>query len=482
MILSDCCKKFSCKKTAIVIYFNIWESIRRLTARSAPGNRFFSEKQKKQTTIKKLATEVKMERFDEYLNDLKALIAIDSSKTKPEDGAPFGRGAADALKTFIAVAKRLGFTVIDYDGYVAEVVYGEGDEIGIIGHLDVVPASGNWTYPPFELTEKDGYLFGRGVADDKGPTLAALYALNELKNSGVKCNKKFRLFAGTNEESGWKDLEYLNTVTNLPKYGFSPDGDFPVSYAEKGVFHLIFPLPSLKNFYELSGGSVINAVCDKASVRAKNAADLAVAESFGLSVSDGNLITSVGKAAHGSAPHKGVNAFKALFKYLAACGEDVTDYYEYLFCDKAGVMELKNEQGNVTFSPDIIEARDGSLCLICDCRIPAPFDFVKDVKPLFDKTGLKMSFIEGHPVFMTPKNCELVRKLIGAYNRVTGENAEPVSLGGSTFARAFEQGCAFGVEFPGEEYHIHEPDERINIKLLLKAYDIIKAAIFDLAE
>ena len=93
-----------------------------------------------------------------------------------------------------------------------------------------------------------------------------------------------------------------------------------------------------------------------------------------------------------------------------------------------------------------------------------------------------MSFIEGHPVFMTPKNCELVRKLIGAYNRVTGENAEPVSLGGSTFARAFEQGCAFGVEFPGEEYHIHEPDERINIKLLLKAYDIIKAAIFDLAE
>ncbi len=422
-----------------------------------------------------------MQNFAEFKKDLAALISFNSVKGERESGAPFGKETAGALGAFIKIAEKMGFKTINYDGYAAEVSYGDGEEIGIIGHLDVVPAGGGWSVPPFSLTEKNETLYGRGVCDDKGPLLAALYALNELKNSGIKCNKKFRLFAGTNEETGWQDLEYLKTKTALPEYGFSPDGNFPVSYSEKGVYILTFPLPELKNFCALTGGTAINAVCAQASVRAKAGTDLKLLAEYGLKEKDG-IIESAGKAAHGSAPQNGINAFKALFGYMSGCGEPLYPYYEYLFCDSLGIMKRENEQGNLTFSPDIIEEKDGRYFLSCDCRVPAPMDFVKDVKPLFDETGLEFTFTEKHPPFMVPKDSEIVKKLLGAYNKVTGENLSAVKMGGSTFARAFRQGCSFGFEFPYADNHIHEADERISVELLLKGYEIIKTALFDLAK
>ena len=61
--------------------------------------------------------------------------------------------------------------------------------------MDVVPSGeeADWQTPPFVATEKDGYLFGRGVQDDKGPSMAALYAVKALLNSGVRFKKRVRL-------------------------------------------------------------------------------------------------------------------------------------------------------------------------------------------------------------------------------------------------------------------------------------------------
>ena len=145
----------------------------------------------------------------QFLYDLKQLISIDSVKTAPSKNAPFGEGVKKALRFFLSLAEKMGFTVINYDDYAGEICYGEGQEIGIIGHLDVVPVGNGWTYPPFSLTEKDGYLIGRGVGDDKGAMLISLYALKELKDSGIFCNKKIRLFVGCDEESGWQDIGLL---------------------------------------------------------------------------------------------------------------------------------------------------------------------------------------------------------------------------------------------------------------------------------
>jgi succinyl-diaminopimelate desuccinylase len=422
--------------------------------------------------------------FNSFVLDLKNLISFNSEKAKASEGAPFGEQNKKALDYFLSVASRFGFQTINYDNYAGEVVFGnaDGQEIGIIGHLDVVPAGDNWSFDPFTLTEKDGYFYGRGVTDDKGGTLLALYALKELKDSGLPVSVKFRLFAGCNEESGWEDVEYLKTKTTMPKYGFSPDGDFPLSYAEKGMYELKFTLPKLKNFSSLSGGTVVNAVCAYAScVATENGIDRKLLKKHGLSLKNGNVIESFGKSAHGSSPNKGVNALKSLFNYFLDMGENVSSVCEYLFNDKAKIFSLSNEQGIVTFSPDLICEDEFGVYITCDLRIPAPFT-TDTVKPKLDEFGIKYSLIERHPPVMVEKDGFFVSTLLSAYNLVTGENAKPISLSGSTFARAFACGCAFGLLFPNSDASMHCADEKCKISELKMAYEIYKTAIFSLAK
>lgn len=418
-----------------------------------------------------------------FINDLKNLIAFESVMHPASPGAPFGTENKKALEYFLSLASNFGFETINYDNYAGEVVFGNpnGREIGIIGHLDVVPVGDGWDFPPFSLTEKDGYLYGRGVSDDKAGTLLALYSLKELKDSGTPVNVKFRLFAGCNEESGWKDVEYLKTKTTLPEYGFSPDGDFPLSYAEKGMYEVRFSIPKLNNFSSLKGGTVVNAVCDFAScVATEKGIDLQLLKMHGLSLKDGNVIESYGKSAHGSHPETGVNALKALFNYFLDMGENVKAVVDYLFNDKASVFSLCNEQGNVTFSPDLLDENDEQVVITCDMRIPAPFSF-DSVREKLNSFNIKYTVTERHNPVMVEKDGWFVNTLLSAYNDVTGQSLSPVSLSGSTFARAFKKGCAFGLIFPGSDATMHCANEKIKKDELVLAYEIYKKAIFSLA-
>lgn len=422
-----------------------------------------------------------MKDYDSFLERLSELIAIKSVEGKPETDAPFGKNVKRALTWFLELAESFGFKTVNYDNFAGEIVYGKGQEIGIIGHLDVVPVGDDWTFPPFSLTEKDGYLIGRGIGDDKGAMLMTLYALKELKDSGVPCAKKIRFFVGCNEESGWKDVEYLKTKTVLPEYGFSPDGDFPVSYAEKGFYYVKVKIPPFKKFSGITGGTVINAVCAKATVTPKGDFDRSLLAKYGLSFENGQIV-SLGVAAHGSQPQLGKNALLPLFKFLKDSGEDVGNVIDYLFNDKWNISKMHNEQGYVTFSANLAETlADGGTQISCDCRIPAPFT-VRSVAEKLAQSPLNICVIDHkHPPVMTDKDGKFVKALLNAYNTVTGENASPVSMGGSTFARVFNKGCAFGPEFPNENYHLHEADERVKKDLFINSYEIYKKAIFDLA-
>ena len=422
-----------------------------------------------------------MQNFNDFTSDLKELISIKSVEGAESVGAPFGPEVKNALLWFLDKAESFGFKTINYDNYAGEIVYGKGQEIGLIGHLDVVPVGFGWTYPPFTLTEKDGYFIGRGVGDDKGATLMALYALKELKDSGVPCHKKFRFFVGTNEESGWKDVAHLKTKTNIPEYGFSPDGNFPVSYAEKGFYYVKVKIPAFKNFVNLTGGTVINAVCARAEITPTKDFDKSLLDKHGLKFENGKII-SVGVSAHGSKPQLGKNALLPLFEFLVDSGEDVGNIVEYLFRDRWGISTMHNEQGYITFSPDLAEpCLEGGTIISCDCRIPAPFT-VDTVKEKMKGCPLDISIIDhDHPPVMTDKDGKFVQTLLKAYNTVMGEKQAPVSMGGSTFARVFKKGCAFGPEFADENCHMHEADERVKKTSLIKAYDIYKKALFDLA-
>ena len=420
-----------------------------------------------------------MKNFDAFLLDLEKLISYKTVESKPEKNAPFGKETAECLNFFLSLSANMGFETVNYDNYAGEVIFGDGEEIGVIGHLDVVPVGIGWNTDPFKLTLTDGVLYGRGVVDNKTPLLICLYILNELKNGNIKANKKIRLIAGCNEESGWRDVEYMKSKTAFPKIGFSPDGNFPVSYAEKGVLKLSFELPKFENFYNLKGGTAVNAVCDLATVCVKESAiDFDLLSKYNLTLTDG-VITSVGKAAHGSAPRLGVNAFKAIFEYMLEKGEKVENILDYLFYDKLGVFDMKNQQGNVTLSPDLIVNENGKTYIVCDCRIPAPFT-EEDVLEKVKNFNIPFNSKSTHPPFMIEKDNALVVALSNAFNQVTGENTLPASLGGSTFARAFDKGCAFGPEFEGYAYNIHDANENLPLSHLERIYQIYKKAIFDL--
>ena len=418
--------------------------------------------------------------YENYIKDLSSLVSVDSVRGEKEVGAPFGAGVKTALCTFLSIAQGFGFETVNYDGYGGEVIFGKGEEIGIIGHLDVVPVGTGWNYPPFSLTRKDGYLIGRGVADDKGATLLALYALKALKDSAAPCNKKFRLIVGCAEETDWADVAYIKTKTALPEFGFSPDGNFPVSYAEKGIYFVKTLIPPFKNFSPIVGGTVVNAVCALAKTKPAGVPDPALIKKHGLEYKDGYIV-STGVSAHGSLPHLGKNALLPLLNFLKDSGENVGEYIEYLFGDKWNILTMSNPQGKVTLSPDLAKPVDGGTEITCDCRIPAPFT-VKDVSERLFTAPFKVNVIDhAHPPFMIEKNSPLVKALLSAYNEVTGENSAPVSMGGSTFARVFEKGCAFGPEFPNVNYHMHEADERVREEDLKKCAEIYERAIFNLA-
>ena len=422
-----------------------------------------------------------MKNFSSFISDLKTLISFKSFRTAPTDGAPFGIETKKALDFFLSVALKFGFDTINYDGFAGEVVFGEGQEIGVIGHLDVVPTGLGWNSDPFNLTKIGDAYYARGIQDDKSPLLLCLYALKELKDSGIPVNKKFRLIVGCDEESGWQDVEYLNSKTTLPEYGFSPDGNFPVSYAEKGITEVIFEFPKLKKFHFLSGGTVLNAVCDYARCQVDaDAIDLKLLEKHGLTITADRIIESKGKAAHGSQPHLGKNALKPLFNYFLDMGEDVKNIVDYLFNDKAEISQIKTEQGYVTFSPDLLSEKNGVVTVACDLRIPAPLT-IDDLKPKFDTFGINVKYYTRHQPVLVPKDGWFVKTLLGAYTSVTGENAEPISLGGSTFSRAFKKGCAFGPAFPGQIDNIHDANENVSEENILRAYKIYKTAIFALA-
>ena len=420
-----------------------------------------------------------MKEFSAFIKHLEKLISIESVKNAPSENAPFGKEIRRALDEFLSIANDFDFETINYDGYAGEIRVGKGEEVGIIGHLDVVPAGSGWNTLPFALTEINDQYFGRGLCDDKAPLLLCLYALKQLKEEKVCFNKTVRLFVGCDEESSWQDVEYLKQKTTLPVYGFSPDGNFPVSYAEKGMAIIKIKIPALKNFYDISGGTVVNAVCGYASAKSKLPINENSAKEFGVVVKNDFLLESVGKSCHGSQPQLGINAIKKLFELFISQGENLQKEYEYLFNDGFGFSKMISEEGEITFSANVISSKNDYIELVCDCRFPHPFTFEQVLQKL-NESGLNYKADLKHDVLFVEKESELVNALLSAYNDCTNDLGKPISQGGSTFARVFEKGVAFGPEFPNKPNSIHQPNENISKKDLLSLYNIYYTAIKNL--
>ena len=445
--------------------------------------------------------------FNEITEKVKELVRINSVEAPALPGKPFGEGVAEALHYMLELGKSLGFKTTNYDNYVGEIEWGEGEKtLGILCHVDVVPAGKTeaWKHPPFSATEEDGKIYGRGTMDDKAPAVICLYAMKTLMDEGFVPKQKIKLILGCDEESGWQCMAHYKKVAKMPDYGFSPDGSFPVIYAEKGILHLKFDFFTNSFLSIIKGGERPNMVCDECYAYApipyhaesfrmtladgkKQNYILPVSKllvrQFGLDVRADGTVKATGKSAHGSTPEKGENAILTILKYLEGVGAVGPEIREIFFDDALGLTKLHDETGYLTMCPGIIDKGefDKFISLTVDIRYPASLK-KEEVLDKFIRNGIKYTVLEHQPPLYVKKNDPLIKTLLGVYNEVTGRTSRPIAIGGGTYARALPLGVAFGPEPEDEEATVHEPNEYISLKCIKETYGIYTEAIKKLTE
>jgi succinyl-diaminopimelate desuccinylase len=466
-------------------------------------------------------------RKEEIIRTTQAFLRI-KSVLDPEtagDGAPFGKGIAEALEFALQVCGESGMTVKNVDGYAGHAEFGQGTElVGILSHVDVVPEGDGWSVPPYGAEIVDGKIVARGALDDKGPAMAAIFAARIVKELGLPLSRRVRLIFGTDEESGWNCVRTYFEREEMPSMGFSPDADFPIIYAEKGLTHLVWrqtiaeyeargqeeasaPEAVLVSF---SAGLRMNMVPEraKAVLRLENISAEELSDRFrrfteeigrpGHIEMDGNtaFLELEGVSVHGMQPWKGVNAGTELIRFLAGMNLDAramemvkfTDRYLYRqhYGEALGIAHDDEEMGPLTVNTGVIEyERDGDLVFHVNIRYPHSHPYERWGPVLLEKLkelSLTMGVEDHLPPHRVDPAHPLVTTLQRVYTEQTGQPADLLAIGGATYARSLATGVAFGPLFPGRKDSAHQRDEHILIDDLLKAVALYAEAIYELAK
>lgn len=449
---------------------------------------------------------------EDLLKDLFELLSVRSILgTDITEETPFGSGPREALDLILSFGKRDGYKTKLVENKAGHIEVGQGEELfGILGHVDVVPVvEADWTSHPFKPEIRDGKIFARGSLDDKGPTMAAYYAVKLLDKLGVKWNKRVRVIVGSDEETGFRCVEAYFKHEEQPASGFTPDAMFPLVYAEKARATFDHKLKFVDEdgqynykLVKFNGGQVLNMVVASAKAELEGEAsdikekfeNFLVQEKLEGEVEVGNTIklTLKGKAAHGSTPQYGINGATKLAEFLSTLGLDNNgkNFVDYIveklandpFGEKLGINYSDDEMGEATYNYGILEYDlERKIGLVStDCRHPKKFDLVDRLNGIkVDNIDIEVtSTKEAHYV---PKDDELVTTLMDVYRKHTGDTKnDAFVLGGGTYARCLKKGVAFGLLFPDKEDTMHQANEYLEVEDLLLATAIYAEGIYKL--
>ena len=442
-----------------------------------------------------------LEYREELFDDLNRLLSIESV-----DGARDGDCAA-ALDFILKRAEDFGLTAERVTAKSAHVDLGKGGRLcGVLSHLDVVPAGNNWTVNPYALTERDGRLYGRGVADDKGAALVNLYCLRALKEMGIEGRNTLRAIYGTAEETGMSDMDGYFAQKRLPDLAFTPDSEYGVCYAEKGILQLEVSTPTneAKVLSQFHAGKAINAVPDLAYVMLDSSgydeqllmrlADASEGNfEFNYTI-DGLMIISRGKAAHACEPQKGFNAAAALIDLITHAYDvyeigALSSFIDYAInCETNGrSLGLKMSDavsGALTVNLGNVHIEGTEARAQFDIRYPVTVngDYVlRQFRSVAENNHLTVRVLHHDRPLYVEKDSELVRLLADAYKTVTGEDAPLYTTGGGTYARKLGgKGVAFGPNFRDDDIRMHNADESVDKENFLRHMQICFEALYRL--
>ncbi|WHF26099.1 dipeptidase PepV [Bacillus altitudinis] len=455
---------------------------------------------------------------DSLIQDTQSFLQIESvlDEEGGTAGKPFGEKVDEALQYMLKKGQDEGFKVKNVDGYAGHIEYGEGEDIvGVLCHVDVVPAGDDWTTPPFSADIRENKIFARGAIDDKGPTMAAFYALKMLKDAGLPLSKKIRIIIGTDEESDWRCVDHYFKHEVMPQIGFAPDADFPIIHAEKGIIDAIVSFTyeqSEENkryiLKQFTSGMRLNMVPDEARaiVAAANdhdaealktafAAYLAENQLTGETnhTADGLTFTLKGVSVHAMEPANGTNAGIHMANFLCAHEFDerglaFTSQINALFDQdtrgqKLGIACKDDISGDLTLNVGTIRySQNEEAKLGLNVRYPVTADGEEVKKGIERIKGAAIEKFDDSPPHHVSKDHPLVKTLQRVYEEQTGDPAHLIAIGGGTYARSLEAGVAFGPLFPGRPDCAHQKDEYIEIDDLLRATALYAQAMYELAK
>lgn len=431
------------------------------------------------------------------METLKGFVAINSvlDETTIDKDNPFGKGVSKALNYIADVARNDGFKVTNYNNMIVEILIGNGPKnITIMAHADVVPAGTGWNQDPFSVVEKDGVLYGRGVADDKGPLVACYYGLLALKENGLLGDYQVRFLVGGNEETGSLGMEhYFKTLKKpQPTYGFSPDANYPLIFAEKGIIGFeVKKHIHIDGVKSICGGVAHNAVIEKCDVvldKPQPFLDYLNAKDVKF-VFNGNTISFLGKAAHGATPELGINAGIIALKEVAAFFnnqelKDLADKYSDLQGKGVNAAGDSKEMGHNSLNVGIINLQNDEFSMIVNFRHVDTCD--KDLLINNIKEASKPFEIIVHgisPLLYYPKDSVLVSTLLKVYQEEYNDyQTPPLAIGGGTYAKEADNTIAFGMELPDWDAKMHSPGEQLRKVDFLKGMEVYAHAIVELGK
>lgn len=430
----------------------------------------------------------------EMLETLRTLIAFPSIATAElEDGYPFGKPCADALRFMLQKAEQMGFSAQNFDDYIGSVDWmpeaQQQPELGILCHLDVVPVlAENWSSDPFVMEERDGCLFGRGCIDDKGPAVAVLYAMKAIRDAGVPLQKNVRFIMGCNEENGSSDLEYYQAHAAMPPHVFTPDGNYPLISIEKGMLRLQIQKQINDPICFMQAGTAPNAVPAVAEAQL-TAAPQVPAEQAHLTV-QGNTWQYTGLAAHASTPQTGDNAITGLCTALAQDArfsdcQALLQLFPHGVTDGSGLGIACTDEtsGALTCICSMLTVEDGCMTGTVDIRFPlctSKEALLQQLQERFAAYGFSCEALLASDPHCVPESDPFVQTLLAVYEAETGQPGQCLAIGGGTYVHDIPGGVAFGAEFPGWDYHMHGDDEFMPLAHLMQDVRMIAAAILAL--
>jgi succinyl-diaminopimelate desuccinylase len=363
----------------------------------------------------------------------------------------------------------------------------------------------------------DGRIYGRGAADDKGPAIAAFYAMKALKEEGFTPGKKVRLILGLDEEAGtgWKGMDAYFSKVEKPSFGFTPDAEFPAIHGEMGImiFELVKKFGKSKlqgiELRSLTGGNAANMVADHARAvlradsydeikellaeyRKETGYKMAV-KGIGKSLE----ITASGISSHGARPEKGLNAISVMMGFLCKIGivnDDMADFIDFfnshigfdLHGERIGCDFSDEASGKLIFNVGMVRSDNEAGKLTVNIRYPVTIDdetVYNGMMSYLDKYDLGVVKLNHQPPIYIPSDDPLITTLMEVYRRHTGDKeSKAMIIGGGTYARSMENAVAFGMTFPGEPELAHQKNEYILIENLITATKIFADSIHELTK